>query len=96
MSCSNSSSRRRLAAGVSASGAPVQKMPWWTMHEVGAVLGGAFEELGAGRDAGHDGLDAVRSWDLKPVGSVVSNVAGRQQLVEVVQHVVKHAAQRYS
>ena len=96
MSWSKSSCRRRLADGVSASGAPLPEQPVVDEDEVGAELGRPLEELGAGRDAGHDRADLLRTGYLQSVGSVVLKRRGREQLVEVGEDVVEHRDERYS
>jgi hypothetical protein len=58
--------------------------------EVGAELGRALEQLRAGRDAGHDGLDLVGSGYLQAVRAIVVEGGRREELVEVLQQVGKH------
>ena len=53
--------------------------------EVGALGGGALEQLDAGADAGHDRGNGLRTGDLEPVGAVVVEATGLQQRVEIAR-----------
>ena len=57
----------RLAARSSGARRAGPEQPVVHEHEVGALLARALEQLGAGGDAGHDGLDLVAARDLQAV-----------------------------
>ena len=51
-------------------------------HEPRVRRNGPLEQLEGGRDAGEHPVDLGAPWDLEPVGAVIREGAGVQQLVE--------------